>query len=81
MKLEMQIKFSGRMQPLCSESLNPLFTKQRIQEKKSVLYTTVTVPVYVQGGKIWSLALRDNRMMAFQDRVWGNLINGEETVI
>jgi hypothetical protein len=68
MKLEMQIKLSGSMQPLCSESFNSLFTKERIQEK-SVLYTTVTVPVYVQGGKTWSLALRDNRMMAFQDTV------------
>jgi hypothetical protein len=69
MKLEMQITFSGRMQPLSSESFNSLFTKQRIQEKNSVLYRTVSVPVYVQGGKTWSPTLRDNRMMAFQDRV------------
>jgi len=34
MKLEMQITFSGRMQPLSSESFNSLFTKQQIQEKK-----------------------------------------------
>jgi hypothetical protein len=68
MKLEMQIKFSGCKQPHSSESFNSLFTKQRIQEK-SVLYTTVTVPVYVHGGKTWSRTLWDNRMMAFQDRV------------
>jgi hypothetical protein len=65
MKLEMQIKFSGRMQPFSSESFNSMFTKQRIQGK-GFLYTTVTVPVYVQGGRTWSLTLRDNRIMAFQ---------------
>lgn len=61
MKLEMQIKFTGCIQPLSSESFNSLFTKQRIQEK-SVLYTTVIVPINVQGGKTWSLTLRENRI-------------------
>jgi hypothetical protein len=68
MKLEMQIKFSGSMRTLSSESFISLFTKQRIQEK-NVLHTTVTVPGYVQGRKTWSLTLRENRMMAFQDTV------------
>ena len=61
----MQIKFSGRMQLLSSESFNSLLTKQRIQEK-SVFYTTVIVSVYVQEGKTWSLTLRENRMMEFK---------------
>jgi hypothetical protein len=59
MKLEMQIKFSGRMRPLSSESFISLFTNNGFKKKKSVLYTTVTVPVYVQGRKTWSLTLRE----------------------
>ena len=47
MNSEMQMKCSARMQPLSSEPFISPFTKQRIQEKKSLLYTTVTVPVYV----------------------------------
>jgi len=37
-KLEMQIAFSGRMQPLSSETFNSLFTKQQIQGRKCPLH-------------------------------------------